>query len=398
MSWKDKLIEGKFRDIPFKVESSDGEIGRRIALHQYPLRDKPYAEDLGRKARQFTLELFAIGADYMTNRDSLIKAFETKGPGLLVHPYLGEMTVTVIEARGPRESTREGGMARFSVVFSESGDAVFPKSTSDSGRVVNDKADIAEWALQRSFTNEFDATGRPEYIPDHAKSLVEKVTAKLDELRQAIPGTPEDVTKFVADLQSFSASLESLIREPADLAAEIYGLISDVALLPDRPLRAIKAYRQLWDALSGEPTIAETTASRKRQADNQQALQDLVHRAAVVEAVRTAATVEFSSYDDAVALRDELAEKLDDEMATADDDSYFALADLRVVLIRDLNARGADLARIVSFTPTLTLPALVLSYRLYADASRDTEIADRNKVRHPGFVTGGTELEVLADA
>ncbi|MGE4406038.1 DNA circularization protein [Pseudomonas sp.] len=398
MSWKEKLLPGSFRGVSFKVESADGEIGRRIALHQYPLRDKPFAEDLGRQARSFTLDLFAIGADYMTHRDALINAFETQGPGLLVHPYLGEMTVTVLEARGPRETTREGGMARFSVVFVESGEARFPRASADTARAVVEKADLAATVLQREFASAFDAAGRPEFIGEHAKTLVGKVADKLDAIRRGIPGVPAQVTAFVADLQRFSAGIESLLRTPADLAAEIYGLVGDVALLPDRPDRAIKAYRQLWDALSGEPEISRTTASRVRQADNQQALQGLVQRSAVIEAARSAATVDFASYDDAAALRLELADRLDAEMDTADDETYRVLTDLRVALVRDLNARSANLARVVRYTPTLTLPALVVAYRLYDDAGRDGEIAARNSIRHPGFVTGGRELEVLTDA
>lgn len=396
MSWKEKLLPGSFRGVPFSIESSDGEIGRRIALHQYPQRDKPFAEDLGRKARRFTLEVFVLGLDYITGRDALIEALEKPGSGVLIHPYLGQMTATVLEARGPKESTREGGMARFSVTFVESGEKVFPSAAADTGRQIQEKADIAADILKRTFP--FDATGRPEYIFEHAKTLVGKVADRLDAIRRSIPGVPARVSDYVADLQRVSAGLEALIRTPADLATEVYGLIADIALLPDRPSRAIKAYRQLWDALSTEPEIARTTASRVRQANNQQALKSLVQRAAVVEAVRTAGSLDFSSYDDAAALRTELADRLDAEMEKADDETYRVLSDLRVALVRDLNARAADLARVVRYSPTLTLPALVVAYRLYDDAARDEELAARNRLRHPGFVTGGRELEVLTDA
>lgn len=398
MSWKEKLLAGSFRNVGFLIESAAGEIGRRVALHQYPLRDKPYAEDLGRQARRFTLDAFVLGPDYMTVRDALIDALETPGPGLLVHPYLGEMTVTVLEARGPQESTRQGGLARFSITFVESGEKVFPAKKSDTSRLLQEKSGLAANVLQSEFGFSFDATGRPEFIGVHAQTLLGKVTNKLDALRRSIPGVPSQVTAYVAQLQRFSSTIEDLIRTPADLAAEVYGLVADVALLPDRPNRAIKAYRQLWDALSGEPEISRTTASRVRQADNQQALQSLVQRAAVVEAVRTVSTMTFESYDDAVTLRSELADRLDAEMDTADDETYRVLTDLRVALVRDLNARSANLARVVRYTPALTLPALVVAYRLYDDAGRDGEIAARNRIRHPGFVTGGRELEVLTDA
>jgi prophage DNA circulation protein len=396
--WKDKLLIGSFRGVSFATESVDGEIGRRVVLHEYPLRDEPYVEDLGRKARTFALELFVLGPDYMHQRDDLITAFETPGPGVLVHPYRGQITVSVLEVRGPRESTREGGMARFSVVFVESGAALVPHAATDTGQNVKEKADAAAFTLQREFAATFNATSLPEFIFEHNKSLVIKVADKLETLRRSLPGVPAIVTAFVADLQQLTTNLETVIRTPADLAAELYGLVADLALLPDRPTRAIAAYRQLFTVLSGEPVIPRTTANRVRQATNQQALSALVHRAAIVEASRAAATVEVDSYDEASTLRLELSDQLDIEMETADDNSYRDLADLRVALVRDLTARGADLARVVRFTPLITMPALVLAYRLYGDSSRAADIITRNQIKHPGFIPGGSALEVLTDA
>jgi prophage DNA circulation protein len=396
-NWKDNLRPGSFRGAPFVIESSDGEIGRRFELHQYPLRDEPYAEDLGRKARRFTLDLFVLGAEYMAGRDALIAAFEQAGPGLLVHPYLGEMTVAALDVRGPAESTREGGMARFTATFVEAGAALFPKPTADTVGDVGDAADMAAAAVQAEFAQNFSAS-KPEFLFSAAKTLVQTATDKLSALRQSFPGVPAAVTEFVSDLQDFSAAAEALIRAPADLAVAVYGLIADVALLPDRPLRAISAYRQLWHLYTAAPQVSPTTSTRRRQADNQQALADLVHRAATVEAVRTAATLAYASYDEALALRDELAARLDLQMETAGDASYMALADLRVALVIDIAIRGANLARIAYYTPADTLPALVLAYQIYGDAARDSDIIARNAIRHPGFVTGGDKLEVLADA
>lgn len=397
MSWKDSLLQGSFRNVPFLIESAEAEIGRRIALHEYPLRDKPYAEDLGRKARKFTLDIYVLGKNYMLGRDSLIDALESSGPGTLVHPYLGEMSVTALEVRGPRESTREGGMARFSVTFVEAGEALFPRAAADTASIVDEVADAAELTIESEFAIDFDIRG-PEYLFNEAQTLIGKVTDKIDALRKMLPGVPAIVTKYVSDFQSLVASVESLIRTPADLAMQIYGLVSDLKLLPDRPIRAFRAYRQLWDALTGEREIAQTTPSRIRQARDQEALQNLVHRAAVVEAARTASTVDFESYDDAVAMRDELAEELDDLMETAADEVYEALADLRVAVVKDLTTRGVDLARLSNYVPQSSLPALVIAHQLYDDPERESEIVARNHIRHPGFVPGGIALEVLTDA
>jgi len=39
-----------------------------------------------------------------------------------------------------------------------------------------------------------------------------------------------------------------------------------------------------------------------------------------------------------------------------------------------------------------------VAHRLYGDALAADGIVARNRIRHPGFVTGGQALEVLTDA
>jgi len=402
MSWKDFLLTGSFREVPFVTESTDGEIGRRTALHEFPLRDKPYAEDLGRKARRFSMTIYVIGADYMSARDALIAAFEEPGPGKLIHPYLGEMTVTAIEVRGPRESTREGGMARFSVTFVESGDKVFPKATADTTQVVDDNAQVTAYYTKREFTDNFDASS-PGYVMDNAQSLVSRVADRIDAVRRLIPSVPEMVTDFVNDLQSLAQAAESLIRAPADLAADIYGIVADIASLPDRIERALDAYGQLWDLFADDRAVTETVSINgvesvglTRQARNEIAINALVRRAAVVEAVRATASIEYESVDDAETDRDTLADRLDAEAElTSDDACFIAICDLRAAMVTDLTARGADLARVDTYTPATTLPALVIAQTIYGDATEADAIVTRNNIAHPGFVPGGETLEVL---
>jgi len=119
------------------------------------------------------------------------------------------------------------------------------------------------------------------------------------------------------------------------------------------------------------------------------------------EAVAATTEIVFESYDDAVAVRDDLAERIDaaafDMADVGDDAGYEALTTLRLALVRDVTQRGGSLDRLYSYTPPSSEPALVTAQRLYGDADRAQEIVDRNRVRHPGFVPAGAVLEVLTD-
>lgn len=91
----EQLLPASFRGVPFEVTSGSLRAGRRTVVHEYPQRDKPYVEDLGKATRQITIEAFVVGDDYIARGTALLAEIEKPGSGALIHPWLGEMTVTV---------------------------------------------------------------------------------------------------------------------------------------------------------------------------------------------------------------------------------------------------------------------------------------------------------------
>ena len=116
MSWRDNLRPASFRGVPFFVEGADQQGGRRQAVHEFPQRDDVFVEDLGLRPHEFRIDGYVLGADYMAARDALIQAANEAGPGTLVHPYRGSLTVSCLDWT-MRESDREGGIAWVTLTF-----------------------------------------------------------------------------------------------------------------------------------------------------------------------------------------------------------------------------------------------------------------------------------------
>lgn len=384
MTWRERLQPGRFRDAAFLIEAHDTGLGRRTVLHEYPLRDRPFAEDLGRRAREYSVTCYVIGADYMTGRDALLAALEAEGPGTLVHPYLGALRVSVGEVK-LRESTAEGGMARFTIAFVESGENTEPAAAVATGAAVEAAADEAVGAIEESFSQDFSVDGEPQWVADAASGVL---TGALG----AVGALDATVAALSTELQ---ARLNDLMRAPRDLAERLTSLVGGLQSLDRLPERALLMLRGLFEHGAALLAVSPGTPSRARQAVNQAAVLALVQRAALVEAVRASSRLPFTSHDEAVALRDELAAQLDRHLEEAYDESYVALTDLKVAMVRDIAARGADLARVLTITPAATLPALVIAHQLYGDTASEADIVARNRVRHPGFVPGGVPLRVL---
>lgn len=136
IAWRRKWLPAKFRGARFHVETAVRESGRRIVNHEFPKRDIPYAEDMGRRAREFTVRGYIIvyprdvdggGNDlkkknYLEARDVLIKALEEDGPAELQLPLLGFMNVACTRYRITEEN-RTGGYCVFDMSFTEFGRA-----------------------------------------------------------------------------------------------------------------------------------------------------------------------------------------------------------------------------------------------------------------------------------
>jgi prophage DNA circulation protein len=121
--WRQLLVPAFFRMAPFHVDVNSRQSGRRTVLHEFPKRDTPYAEDMGRKARSFPVTGYVIGPDYQIWRELLVAALEMEGPGLLILPTLLQRDTILVQPRDytVRETRQQGGMAEFEMNFVESG-------------------------------------------------------------------------------------------------------------------------------------------------------------------------------------------------------------------------------------------------------------------------------------
>ena len=143
MSWRDDLRPASFRGVPFFVADAEGQGGRRGALHQYPQRDTPYWEDLGRQARTVTLTAYLIGDDVAARAARLIEVLEAAGPGYLVHPHKGTMRMAVASYRETHRIA-QGRATWYEITFQEAGEAAYPATTADTTARVGAAADEAE--------------------------------------------------------------------------------------------------------------------------------------------------------------------------------------------------------------------------------------------------------------
>jgi prophage DNA circulation protein len=388
------LVGASFRGVPFFVESSERAGGRRLMIHEFPLRDDPFGEDLGRRARAFRVEGYVLGDDYMIQRDALLEACEdNEGTGELLHPYYGVKRV-MCETVTVREARADCGIAQFALEFRETpSQAPVPTTDSDATDQVSDAADAANSATDTEFQSKYNATGLPPFALTSAETALKNATSGLkDKLGPVITATQE-AAQVSSELTLIAAEASSLVRTPALIVGRFLDVLSGMAqTVQNSPGDMMNALIAAYSVDLG-PAVIATTTTRTTELANQTALTSALRRVFAIEAARLAPRVAYASTDDAIATRDQLSSILDAEAGTADDVAYPAIVDLRSH-VQQAVPGDSVFASVVSVTRAGQIPTLLLAYQLYGSVDLEADIIARNDVVHPGFVSG--TLKVLS--
>ena len=424
----DKLLPASFRGVKFFIEKAELSAGRRTQVHEYPLRDKPFVEDLGRATRTISITAFVIGSDFIEQAKALLEAVETPGSGQLVHPWLGEMKVTATAASKLSFDNR-ARIASISLTFTESGDLSFPSESKDKSMLSKMAADDLSISAIQNFVDSIDISAMSDYV------------------QAALAGDLLDVIGVVSS--SDLAAAFDLADGLADLAADAMTFITtDPAVFANQLMNALGLSRfsttiAAWSGVAGQirnlvkdeklgsstkrlnviTATGEVTSSTQRQViQNRAAVETLTRQALLVQAVGVStlvgtetdkimpdlmpgtspqeamtyteaeaaeagmSAVSTTSYDGIIEVRDAILEVLDDEMLLSTTDAEFqALSDARVSVFEEMTERADRESRLMDVELPEVMPAQVVAYDYYADAGRDLEIVARNGIENGGF-------------
>lgn len=416
MSWRDRKRPASFRGVPFQVSENEALVGRRGVVNEFPGRDEPSTQDLGKRARRFTIQAFVIGEDYDLARDRLIEAVELPGPGELVHPYYGQIRATVDPntAVSIRESESALGEAVIAITFVREGEQPTPSISVDTVARASATNARANAALAATFEASVDNSG-PEGV---RTNLIDTLTSALGffaRMNAKTTSTLSIVDRSSAKIRSVTSDAAALIMTPNRLVTDMIELhdsifagisrvtyaTSSVAVRGrDVAQTLLGTHREAQDmsvAAAGLTAPDEGTTVGLKQARNQRAIIQATKVGATIAAAQTATKLLYDSHETAVEVGDELSAAIEAHVSESEDDVLSgALLDLQVVLRQHMKDVAARLPRIVTYTPQTALPACVIAYQVYGSLDREDDIVARNNVQHPGFCRGGEPLSLVA--
>lgn len=405
MTWRDdlrvvdfsgkKLVGASFRGVSFFVETVELSTGRRLVVHEFPLRDNPFIEDIGRRARKFRVDGYLIGDDYLTQKTALLDALEAEGPGTLILPYYPTKTA-LGETTSVRETRAEGAYAVVSVEFVEApAQAIAPTIEADTVGIVAARAAAAHAGNQAQFVADYKPDNLPAFALASAQTALTRATAALSDKLAPLIADQQELATFNGQVAVMTAEAAALVTQPLVVVDQFLTTITNLTTTAEAaPGAVVNALVDAYNTDMGALTAA-VTATRVRELANQVAIQGALRRTLATEASRLAPTVQYATIEDATAARDSIAGLLDDQAQTAGDTAYPAIVDLRSQLLRAVPG-SSIFRRVVALSQRATIPSLVLAHRLYGSVDLEQDVVARNRVAHPGFVVG--ELKVLSAA
>lgn len=404
-NWREQLQPGSFKGVPFEVLSDSSPFGRRIQVHEFVQRDKPFCEDLGRVTRRFTVSAFLGGDDCLDKRNALLAAIDEVGPGELILPTWGAMQATAMPGT-VNNNRSDGGVVWLDLEFVESGDKGYPVATPATDAQLSESADGVMDAGSDWFTDAMATV-------DTARVNIAAMTSSVAGAYGLVTGTIGTITRTVG---SAAALANMVLNAPASFVLALRAGVGSVrsSLGGVDPAAAMDNLRS---ALRGTSAMGRVNpAGGAHTVAAVMAVSELVRHAQLTVAIEAAAQlpVDVASTTQAVApavwqqagqavqrpdvlyqpdvlaarnlLEAALWEALQGGNGRPPLAVLNALQDARGCGRRHLAQVASGAVPLVVVTPPAVLPALVLAYRQWGDATRAQEIVQRNRLPHPGFV------------
>ncbi|MHA6305709.1 DNA circularization protein [Hafnia paralvei] len=422
-TWLYRLQPASFRGVYFKVSGDEATFGRRSTTHEFPLRDIPFTDDMGRKARKYSVSAYVIGNDYMAQRDRLLTALEQVGAGTLIHPFYGSLTVNVDGEIKVSHSRDNGGMCEISLQFVESGQLSYPTAGGATAQNASGAADKTDTSFGDKFLKDFDLDGAADWI---TTNVIDNVSGMLDEVISVFEVVNNDIAVAARLLQgdlsdlfpppSKGAEFIQRVQEMWSAGKSIYFntdsaisavdnlkyIVSDSALAPrgswptlsatqQQTVNCTNACSQLLRSTALSQSVRQFSALPSPPAyswaDTKQIV-PMTHTALNTSPMqKTTESVLPVSYDQLTRQRITYNKLFDQESCRVVGDlPFLALEDLRQAVSLDIRKRLQQTAKMITRTPDDVTPAVVLASDWYDDAARGAEIVALNNIPHPGFV------------
>lgn len=399
--------QASLRGVPFECNSRGSRGGRRVDVGEIPFGETYTTRDMGKRPRRFQFDAFIFGADWLTRAARFEEALEQGGVARLVHPTRGELDVLIEEWSEREDESKALDERTYRIDCVAAKDVTLPAAEIDHRTVVSEAAAAVPAPVTSTFVEEWVPPGGEQVsvvsdaVETDAVASIDALSGELRDLVQ-VPNPLAGAADALVAINELSATATALIRTPADLASSFISVISGIRSAVLAPFQALLRLARFGIGLSSLDLSFPFGQSDGVVGGNRAALGQLVAANALAQAADAALDQEFTTFDDALAARRDLAETIDvverTALASRQREVAITLQHLRTVSWSGLGDVAVSLPRLTDATPGGRLSARALSWRIRGDIDVAADIVARNRVDHPAMLPPNRDLKVITGA
>ncbi len=405
VDWTKLLRPASFRGVRFWVHGDQAKYGRRLVVHEFPNRDRPFVEDMGEKAIHYSLDAYVAGDASLAEKAALVSACRQRGPATLSLPTDGGASVRCISCERAFDLDRLGYVG-FKLEFVEAGAGLSALPIGLLEALVGTAVTSAISGIVSAFMGAFSTVAAEAWVLAEAAGSVNEVVNALDATRARLPMASDEARAAVyQSLVAVQGGTDALIRDgrpdvpvvpqsyvAASAAATgrlAEAISSTMVLMRESAANEIDAADALWPLVDyglPDPVPASTGGAERLVTGNAAAVNVAVRRLALCELAVAVAWADFPDRPTAVRWRARVAEVFARELRAAPPELRPLLTDVRGKTADAISRKLADLQPVVTVSAADPAPAIVWAYRLYGDASLAADLIARNRVRRPSVM------------
>ena len=389
-----ELKSAKYKGVEFLFEDMPTTGGNRLIKFNFPGSDKQAIERQGKVPRTFNLTAIIPHEGYYQQRDNLLRVLEDGEEGVLTHPTFGDIENVINGQYTLTEKLTEIGRAQISIPFEVNDAPGIPQESGDLASQVQTLSDALNAQLTADLGDSYSVNKNLSGNFSDALDNLDNVAAQFRAAGEFAESTTENITRFRSSVNTFSASIGSLIDTPASLATSISGLFEDLNNLYEAPETLLGAFELLFSFGDDDPVVNPNTVSRVERKRNRDLIRANIRVQALSYAYLSAAESDYQTTEDLDLVQDDLeAQYLDArENQLLTNEALEELDRLRVQAQKSLDVARVH-ARSIITVETPLKPLSVLVYEYYGDTSLVGIIAELNNINQNAFVEG--EIRIL---
>lgn len=395
-----QLKSGKFKGVEFLFSEMPTTGGNRLIKYNFPGSDKQNIERQGLKPRAYTFTIWVPAENYYQERDDLLRVLDDGEEGTLTHPTFGDIESVIAGSWRLDERISELGRATVQVTFEVNNSSGVPQQSEAIPAQVQQRsietnaqqtADVAGgYEVTQSFVGNFT---------DALDNAAGAINAIGDSISAVVTPVSDAVADFRASVQRLLGAVGGLIQAPAELAAQLDGILADLANLYEAPDDTLAAFEALFVFGDDDPVIVPDTPGKAERKQNRDLLRSMLQVQALSYAYTSASEATYQTTDDLDAVQAQLEAQYlkirNDE--TISNAALELLDRVRVQAGKTLDAARVNTRTIITIE-TRRMPLSVLIYSYYGRTTLDDGtdlvdvVADLNNVTQNAFVEGALRI------